>query len=156
MLSSYKFDEYIDGKLGVVNGSNSDNNTTTNPNDGDGCALLAALNFTAPGGNANWSNNFQYSTGYDNNTATGSGNSSQGTTIMGALFRPILGTTTLGEIGRQSLLGTSCSWLLIQSGLLRVATQRGPQQSIPASMELALMQNISLMTGLAWPVVANT
>ena len=78
VLSSYKFDEYIDGKLGVVNGSNSDNNTTTNPNDGDGCALLAALNFTAPGGNANWSNNFQYSTGYDNNTATGSGNSSQG------------------------------------------------------------------------------
>ena len=78
VLSSYKFDEHIDGKLGVVNGSNSDNNTTTNPNDGDGCALLAALNFTAPGGNANWSNNFQYSTGYDNNTATGSGNSSQG------------------------------------------------------------------------------
>jgi hypothetical protein len=78
VLSSYKFDDYIDGKLGVVNGSNSDNNTTTNPNDGDGCALLAALNFTAPGGNANWSNNFQYSTGYDNNTATGTGNSSQG------------------------------------------------------------------------------
>lgn len=78
VLSSYKFDEHIDGKLGVVNGSNSDNNTTTNPNDGDGCALLAALNFTAPGGNANWSNNFQYSTGYDNNTATGTGNSSEG------------------------------------------------------------------------------
>ena len=78
VLSAYKFDDYIDGKLGVVNGSNSDNNTTTNPNDGDGVAVLAALNFTAPGGNANWSNNFQYSTGYDNNTATGVGNSSQG------------------------------------------------------------------------------
>ena len=78
LLSAYRFDDYIDGKLGVVNGSNSDNNTTTNPNDGDGVAVLAALNFTAPGGNANWSNNFQYSTGYDNNTATGVGNSSQG------------------------------------------------------------------------------
>jgi hypothetical protein len=52
-----------------VNGSNSDNNTTTNPNGSDGVALLAALNVTAPGGNANWSNNFQYSTGNDNNTS---------------------------------------------------------------------------------------
>ena len=69
VLSSYKFDDYLDGKLGVVNGSNSDNNTTTNPNAGDGVALLAALNVTAPGGNANWSNNFQYSTGNDNNTS---------------------------------------------------------------------------------------
>jgi len=71
VLSSYRFDDYVDAKLGVVNGSNSDNNTTLNPNVGDGCAVLAALNITAPGGNANWSNNFQYSTGADNNTATG-------------------------------------------------------------------------------------
>jgi len=76
VLSSYKFDDYLDGKLGVVNGSNSDNNTTLNPNSGDGVALLASLDVTAPGGNANWSNNFQYSTGYDNNTSTGSTNSS--------------------------------------------------------------------------------
>lgn len=76
VLSSYRFDDYLDGKLGVVNGSNSDNNTTLNPNSGDGCAVLASLNVTAPGGNANWSNNFQYSTGYDNNTSTGSTNSS--------------------------------------------------------------------------------
>jgi hypothetical protein len=72
VLSSYKFDDYLDGKLGVVNGSNSDNNTTTNPNGSDGCAVLAALNVTAPGGNANWSNNFQYSTGNDNNTSVSS------------------------------------------------------------------------------------
>jgi Putative beta-barrel porin-2, OmpL-like. bbp2 len=72
VLSSYKFDDYLDGKLGVVNGSNSDNNTTTNPNGSDGVALLAALNVTAPGGNANWSNNFQYSTGGDNNTSVSS------------------------------------------------------------------------------------
>ena len=71
VLSSYRFDDYVDAKLGVVNGSNSDNNTTLNPNVGDGCAVLAALNITAPGGNANWSNNFQYSTQADNNTATG-------------------------------------------------------------------------------------
>jgi len=67
VLSSYKFDDYLDAKLGVVNGSNSDNNTTTS-NNSDGCAVLAALNVTAPGGNANWSNNFQYSSNNDNNT----------------------------------------------------------------------------------------
>jgi hypothetical protein len=77
VLSSYKFDDYLDAKLGVVNGSNSDNNTTTNPNGSDGCAVLAALNVTAPGGNANWSNNFQYSTGNDNNTSV----STQSTSI---------------------------------------------------------------------------
>ena len=75
VLSSYKFDDYLDAKLGVVNGSNSDNNTTTNPNAGDGVALLAALNVTAPGGNANWSNNFQYSSNNDNNTSYSVGQS---------------------------------------------------------------------------------
>ena len=74
VLSSYKFDDYLDGKLGVVNGSNSDNNTTTDGN-GDGVALLAALNVTAPGGNANWSNNFQYSTNSENNSDISNENS---------------------------------------------------------------------------------
>jgi len=74
VLSSYKFDEYLDGKLGVVNGSNSDNNTTTS-NNGDGCAVLAALNVTAPGGNANWSNNFQYSSNPENDTSVSANNS---------------------------------------------------------------------------------
>jgi hypothetical protein len=68
VLSSYKFDDYLDAKLGVVNGSQTDNNTTTS-GAGDGCAVLAALNVTAPGGNANWSNNFQYSSNNDNNTS---------------------------------------------------------------------------------------
>jgi hypothetical protein len=68
VLSSYKFDDYIDAKLGVVNGSQTDNNTSTSGG-GDGCAVLAALNVTAPGGNANWSNNFQYSSNNDNNTS---------------------------------------------------------------------------------------
>ena len=67
VLSSYKFDDYLDAKLGVVNGSQTDNNTSTS-GAGDGCAVLAALNVTAPGGNANWSNNFQYSSNNDNNT----------------------------------------------------------------------------------------
>jgi hypothetical protein len=79
VLSSYKFDDYLDGKLGVVNGSNTDNNTTTSPNGADGCAVLAALNVTAPGGNANWSNNFQYSTGNDNNTSVSTQNTSLNT-----------------------------------------------------------------------------
>jgi len=68
VLSSYKFDDYLDAKLGVVNGSQTDNNTSTSFG-GDGCAVLAALNVTAPGGNANWSNNFQYSSNNDNNTS---------------------------------------------------------------------------------------
>jgi hypothetical protein len=75
VLSSYKFDDYLDAKLGVVNGSQTDNNTTTSGL-GDGCAVLAALNVTAPGGNANWSNNFQYSSNNDNNTWQGLENSS--------------------------------------------------------------------------------
>ena len=72
LLSSYRFDDYLEGKLGLVNGSNSDNNTTTSLDPGDGVAVLAALNVTAPGGNATWSNNFQYSTGCDNDTRQGS------------------------------------------------------------------------------------
>ena len=67
VLSSYRFDDYLDAKLGVVNGSNSDNNTTVNAN-GDAVAVLASLNVTAPGGNANWSNNFQYETGTSNDS----------------------------------------------------------------------------------------
>ena len=80
VLSSYKFDDYLDGKLGVVNGSQNDNNTTTSGG-GDGVAVLAALNVTAPGGNANWSNNFQYSSNNDNNTFQSPSNSSTSTGV---------------------------------------------------------------------------
>jgi hypothetical protein len=38
------------------------------------------LNVTAPGGNANWSNNFQYSTGNDNNTSVSTTDTSLSTT----------------------------------------------------------------------------
>ena len=75
VLSSYRFDDYLDAKLGVVNGSNSDNNTTTS-GQGDGVAVLAALNVTAPGGNANWSNNFQYSTNSENDSDISTTNNS--------------------------------------------------------------------------------
>ena len=75
VLTSYRFDDYLDAKLGVVNGSNSDNNTTVN-NNGDAVALLASLNVTAPGGNANWSNNFQYETGTSNDTDVSTTNNS--------------------------------------------------------------------------------
>jgi hypothetical protein len=77
VLSSYRFDNYLDAKLGVVNGSNTDNNTTTALT-GDGCSILAALNLTAPGGNANWSNNFQYSSNEDNNSSGEPRNSTTG------------------------------------------------------------------------------
>jgi len=80
VLSSYKFDDYLDAKLGVVNGSQTDNNTTTSGG-GDGCAVLAALNVTAPGGNANWSNNFQYSSNNDNNTVYSPNLSSTSTSV---------------------------------------------------------------------------
>jgi hypothetical protein len=80
VLSSYKFDDYLDAKLGVVNGSQTDNNTSTSQG-GDGCAVLAALNVTAPGGNANWSNNFQYSSNNDNNTVNFANESSTSTGV---------------------------------------------------------------------------
>ena len=80
VLSSYKFDDYLDAKLGVVNGSQTDNNTSTSEA-GDGCAVLAALNVTAPGGNANWSNNFQYRSNNDNNTSNDPASSSTSTGV---------------------------------------------------------------------------
>ena len=69
VLTSYKFDEYLDAKLGVGNGADSDNNTTIS-GDGDGASVLASLNVTAPGGKANWCHNFVYETSTANNTAT--------------------------------------------------------------------------------------
>jgi hypothetical protein len=96
VLSSYKFDDYLDAKLGVVNGSNSDNNTTTNPDGGDGCAVLAALNVTAPGGNANWSNNFQYSSGNDNNTSVSTTDTSMSTEAASS--------ATLGDVSAYTLI----------------------------------------------------
>jgi len=70
VLTSYRFDDYLDAKLGVANGANSDNNTASNFA-GDGVTLLASLNVTAPGGNANWSNNFTWDTSNPSDTALG-------------------------------------------------------------------------------------
>jgi Putative beta-barrel porin-2, OmpL-like. bbp2 len=81
ILSSYKFDDYLDGKLGVVNGSNTDNNITTGLG-GDGCAVLASLNVTAPGGNATWSHNFQYSSNAESQSS----------------FEPTLNTTPVAAL----------------------------------------------------------
>jgi hypothetical protein len=75
VLTSYRFDDYLDAKLGVANGGNSDNDTTVN-NNGDGVTVLASLNVTAPGGNANWSNNFTYETSTANNTSVSTTGSS--------------------------------------------------------------------------------
>ena len=109
VLSSYRFDDYVDGKLGVVNGSNSDNNTTLNPNTGDGVALLAALNVTAPGGNANWSNNFQYSTAADNNTATGVYDATTPANI-GGTSTGTAGTGTVTQSGNLILYNSWGNW----------------------------------------------
>lgn len=68
VLTSYRFNEFLDAKLGVGNGANSDNNTTIDGN-GDGATILAALNVTAPGGNANWTHNFTYETSTANDSA---------------------------------------------------------------------------------------
>jgi len=84
VLSSYRFDEYLDAKLGVVNGSNTDNNTTTGMN-GDGVALLAALDVTAPGGNATWSNNFQWSTNAENDSSLDASQPGASSTVVGYL-----------------------------------------------------------------------
>lgn len=102
VLSSYRFDDYLDAKLGVVNGSNTDNNTTTGL-DGDGCAVLAALNVTAPGGNANWSNNFQWSTNSENNSgaAVSGGDPSF---ISGGFTPPTAGE--LSSVGSGKMDGT--------------------------------------------------
>ena len=53
--------------LGVGFGGNSDNNTAVGGS-GDGVTVLASLNVTAPGGNANWSNNFTWDTSNPNDT----------------------------------------------------------------------------------------
>ena len=68
VLTSYRFNEILDAKLGVGNGADSDNNLTIDGN-GDGATLLAALNLTAPGGNANWSHVFGYETSTANNSS---------------------------------------------------------------------------------------
>jgi len=105
VLSSYKFDEYLDGKLGAANGANSDNNTTTSGGS-DGVALLAALNVTAPGGNANWSNNFEYSTASENNTGSNPTSANGNNTIQSAL--PV-------EAGSTSAAGGA--WTIIYNSL---------------------------------------
>jgi len=95
VLSSYKFDEYLDGKLGVANGANSDNNTTTSGGS-DGVALLAALNVTAPGGNANWSHNFEYSTASENNTGSNPTAANGNNTTQNALPVEVGSTSAAG------------------------------------------------------------
>ena len=74
VLTSYRFDDYLDAKLGVANGANSDNNTAVG-GQGDGVTVLASLNVTAPGGNANWSNNFTWDTSNPNDSTLGNGSS---------------------------------------------------------------------------------
>jgi hypothetical protein len=100
VLTSYRFDDYLDAKLGVVNGSNTDNNTTTADN-GDGVAVLASLNVTAPGGNANWSNNFQWSTNPENQTDISTADSS---------IVPVAGSAPGSYSGRMFIYNSWGNW----------------------------------------------
>jgi hypothetical protein len=101
VLSSYRFDDYLEGKLGVVNGSNTDNNTTTGLG-GDGCALLASLDVNAPGGNANWSNNFQWSTNSENDTGNTDLSGFAGSPIYPNLLPSELNTVPIGTMSDTS------------------------------------------------------
>ena len=83
MLTSYRFDDYLDAKLGVANGANSDNNTSSNLQ-GDGVTLLASLNVTAPGGNANWSNNFTWDTSNPSDTFLANGTPASSWPVAGS------------------------------------------------------------------------
>ncbi len=53
VLSAYKFNDIVDAKLGVVNGANNDQQSTFGTDHAQGAGLLATVNVTAPGGNAN-------------------------------------------------------------------------------------------------------
>lgn len=62
VLTSYRFNDIVDAKFGVVNGWNIDNNLGSFGNEGwDGYGFTGAVNVTAPGGNANIQNAFYYS-----------------------------------------------------------------------------------------------
>jgi hypothetical protein len=83
VLTSYRFDDYLDAKLGVANGANSDNNTSSNLQ-GDGVTVLASLNVTAPGGNANWSNNFTWDTSNPSDTFLAAGDPASSWPVAGS------------------------------------------------------------------------
>ncbi|MDR0534676.1 MAG: porin [Verrucomicrobiales bacterium] len=67
--AEYKLNNIVDFGLAVVNGSNLDSNTGSNPNftglldssSNDGYGIMAKVNFTVPGGNANWQHSLYYS-----------------------------------------------------------------------------------------------
>lgn len=62
VMASYKFNDMVDAKFGVVNGWDTDNNLGGDPGFGmeDGYGLTASVNLTAPGGNANLQNSIYY------------------------------------------------------------------------------------------------
>jgi hypothetical protein len=159
VLSSYKFDDYIDAKLGVVNGSQTDNNTTTDLG-GDGCAVLAGLNVTAPGGNANWSNNFQYSSNNDSNSGAESGYEVFGTTPSWTEVRSS-GTGYVfiyNSWGNWAPKFAEDKLLFAFNALLGTASTNNGDPSQPGTtwFGAGAYANISLTTGSRLRVVANT
>ena len=83
VLSSYKVNDVVDLKLGIVNASNTDNAIGFNAD--DNASVLAGINITAPGGNANISQNVIYSINGDSSPSTSEG-LTLGTSDDAALF----------------------------------------------------------------------
>jgi len=84
-LTSYKVNDIVDVKFGVVNGSNNDNSDNINFSGVgyDNVGVLGGVNVTAPGGNANWSNNVFYSVNGDNALlGTGPGTGTDNTAVV--------------------------------------------------------------------------
>jgi hypothetical protein len=72
-LGSYRVNDIVDLKFGIANGSNNDNGLGAGTAD-DNAALLAAINLTVPGGNANWYQAVMYAINGDAGIADMAGN----------------------------------------------------------------------------------
>ncbi|MEM6601847.1 MAG: outer membrane beta-barrel protein, partial [Verrucomicrobiota bacterium] len=66
--AEYAFNDTIDAGFAVTNGLNNDSTVGTVNGQEDGYGLMAKINITNPGGNANWYNAVYYGFGNDNLT----------------------------------------------------------------------------------------
>jgi hypothetical protein len=68
ILASYKFNDIVDVKAGIVDGWNNNNGTVAGATgNNDAVGFLASINVTAPGGNANIQNALYYGLNPSNN-----------------------------------------------------------------------------------------
>lgn len=71
--AEYAFNDIVDGGVAVTNGFNNDSTQIVGGAENDGYGIMAKLNITNPGGNANWYNAIYY--GFDNDSLNPTGNS---------------------------------------------------------------------------------